>query len=155
MSESYTGYRDYAWAYFQVHAQQRLQTFEFYITISTALLAGFIGLREFAEMGRLSSLIGVGLIFNSFIFWKLDSRTRELIKNAENALIEIERIMLGQDEGEEPGPLKLFSRDEFLVKAASPWPLLVGHFTYSRCFRWVFGFFSFAGVGIICLALSG
>ncbi len=146
--------REYAWNYFQVHAQQRLQTFEFYITISTVLLGGYVASWEFEQMRRISWGIGVGILFMSFVFWKLDARTSELIKNAENALKRIERdVGEGVNSNGVPADFNLFERDDYLTSKKNKFPLASGHFTYSRCFRWVFLAFALAGTFVVFMGL--
>ena len=131
-------FRDYAWNYFAVHAQQRLQLFEFYITISTATLAGFFALLQVASARRLVCLVGFALTFFSFIFWKLELRTRTLVKNAEEALRYLDEQHGFPDIEGVPHPLRMFSRDDYFTSRAPKWPIATGHFSYSRSFKWVF-----------------
>jgi hypothetical protein len=104
-------FRDYAWNYFEVHAQQRLQLFEFYITISTATLAGFFALLQVASARPLVCLVAFALSFFSFIFWKLESRTRALVKNGEDALKHLDELHAFPDIAGAPHPLRMFTRD--------------------------------------------
>lgn len=71
--------RDYVWNYFQVHAAQRLTTFNFYIALSTAVTTGlFATLSQAFRVPLLGVVLGILLITFSFVFWKLDHRNREL-----------------------------------------------------------------------------
>ncbi len=57
-----TIFRDYAWKYFQVHADQRLRAFQFYIAISTALFAGVIAAWNL-ESHAVVSILGIFVSF--------------------------------------------------------------------------------------------
>lgn len=82
--------QQYTWDYFQLHAEQRLKTFEFYIVMATVLLSGYgVSLQE-KELMPISVVLGILLTILSFVFWKLDVRNKQLIKNAEQALKIIE-----------------------------------------------------------------
>lgn len=145
-------FREYAWNYFELHAQQRLQAFEFFITLATATLAGFVTLIQVGQSHKWLSIIGFGLSFISFVFWKLEVRTRALVKNAEAALNYLDaQHGLADIEGV-PHPLRMFARDEHFTKQTSKWPLVSGHLSYARCFRWVF--IAFALLGLILAGWS-
>ncbi len=92
------------------------------------------------------SVLGLLLTFFSFVFSKLDRRTRNLINHAEAALTFLDDQHNLNDIDGQPHPLRLFSRDNELTRSANLWPLLTGHFSYSRCFRWVFNAFAVTGI---------
>jgi hypothetical protein len=146
-------FRDYAWGYFEVHAEQRLKAFQFFISIATALIGAFVVLVRYGSATKWMAGIGILLAFLAFVFWKLDCRTRRLVKNAEKAL----KFLDGQhnlpDIDGAPHPLRIFTRDDHFTKKASRYPLWSGHFSYSRCFEWVFIASWFAGMvsAIWCL----
>ena len=81
-----TIFRDSAWKYFTVHANQRLKLFQFYITICSALLAAGGLVIRLDEYMPLLVFLGGFTAFVSFIFWKLDCRTNFLVKRGEEAL---------------------------------------------------------------------
>jgi len=87
-----SGQRQYLWNYFQLHASQRLTTFKFYITISTIISTGYVATVAASVFVTLAILLGFTLSLLSFIFWKLDSRNKQLIKNAEEALKYLESL---------------------------------------------------------------
>ena len=80
--------RQYIWNYFQVHASQRLTTFHFYILISTVITTGF--LIVITNTPILALILSIMLILLSSIFWKLDTRNKQLIRNAEAGLKHLE-----------------------------------------------------------------
>jgi hypothetical protein len=64
--------RQYAWAYFDRHAEQRLKIFNFYLILCGAI----VGLFSFTGRDNLPNAwpLPFLLSFVSFIFWKLDVR---------------------------------------------------------------------------------
>lgn len=77
-----------AWDYFQLHSTQRLTTFNFYLVIASVLTAGLVSTFQKDFIFPIAGMALGGLLsFFSFIFWVLDRRNSQLIKNAEAALI--------------------------------------------------------------------
>jgi hypothetical protein len=129
-----------AWDYFQLHASQRLTTFNFYIVISSLVITGILGTYQ---KDYRAPILGVGLSLLltlwSVLFWKLDQRNRFLIKNAEAALKHFEELE-ASGTGTEPDVNQIFLREELdtaKLKGAAKWgsarPL-----SYSNCFNTVF-----------------
>jgi len=102
---------------------------------------------------RWLSLLGFLLSFLSFVFWKLDCRTRNLIKNAEEALKALDAQHGLPRQGTVPHSLELFARDAHVSDSKPKWPLTTGHFSYSRCFEWVFIAFGIGGLLSACWAM--
>ncbi len=143
--------RNYLWNYFQYHAGQRLTTFNFYIVISSLITSGYI--IAFKDIPFLSLLLGFIIITLSFIFWKLDSRNKQLIKNSENGLKEIEKDDNLESNIDNVQILNIFMFEEQQTdslrktQAIWPWKRL---FTYSTCLNSVFIIFAIIGlIGII------
>jgi len=143
-------FHQYVWCYFQLHAEQRLKTFEFYIVMATVLLSGYgVSLKE-TDLKPISVVLGILLTILSFVFWKLDIRNKQLIKNAEQALKTIENECLPENSGDTPNIFKLLNYDDFKTKQEKEktsrffWQK---HFSYSKCFNTMF--FVFAILGII------
>ena len=80
----------FAWDYFAFHAQQRQTVFNFFIILIGASLAAFAATIDKTEATKLHAVIGCVLAIASFLFWRLDERSRNLIQLAEAALKEIE-----------------------------------------------------------------
>jgi len=143
--------RLYAWDYFQIHASQRLTTFNFYLIISTVIGTGyFMSLKE-GIISPIGIILGLLLSFLSFIFWKLDVRNRQMIKNAEDALKYLERQLNLKKNDSEPHILQIFCYEEYQIKnskqSKSFWPWRT-YYSYSACFNLVFiivGFLGFVG----------
>lgn len=86
---------DHSWAWFQVHAFQRMQLVNYFIIAVAFLTTGYAaGLT--ADKPALSvavSALGVAL---TICFHLMERRTRELVRAAELALKELEQIMAEQ-----------------------------------------------------------
>jgi hypothetical protein len=138
-------FRQYAWDYFALHADHRLRAFHFYILLSTALVGGFALSVRNGGFQMWMSILGLLLVFFSFVFWKMDVRTRQLVKNAENALKFLDAQHGLENQSDLPHPLRLFAREEQMSSKLRDFPLISGHFSYARCFRWVFSMFAIVG----------
>jgi len=123
----------HAWRYFELHANQRMSVFNFFLVLSGFVAAGLAA--SFQGSGPLP-LIGVMLGFVltlvSFVFWKLDQRVSFLVKHAEQALAELE--------GSFSDPkARLFAAEPDRTKEAQAtglWP--TRQWTYGDSFRFVF-----------------
>ena len=131
----------YAWNYFQLHAEQRLKTFNFYIVIMTLLIgAGYTLLST--QYSCIIVFIGGLISFFSFIFWKLDIRNKELIYNSEECLREIEKNL----------KTKIFTKEYENKKsndAKDEKRFFKYHYSFTNSFNLVFFIFAFLGVSII------
>lgn len=145
--------RNYLWNYFQYHAGQRLTTFHFYIVISALITSGYF--IAFKDIPILSLLLGLITITLSFIFWKLDSRNKQFIKNSENGLKEIEKDDNLDGKINVVQILNIFMFEEqqtdLLRKTQPVWPWQ-RLFTYTTCFNAVFVIF--AVIGLLSIVLS-
>lgn len=147
-------YRAQAWSYFSVHAGQRMQTFQFYVTLITALVGGAIVLAK-GDYGKIGlGAVGSAIALMSYVFWKLDCRTRLLIKNAEGALKFLDRFHALPPMDGAPHPLDLFSRDDALRRQrVGLLRLVAGDLSYSNCFNLVYAIFGCGGVFFVGVAL--
>ena len=130
---------EHAWKYFEIHTQQRMTVFNFYIAIIGLLSAGSgVSLQQGGSYVYFASVMGMFIIFISFIFFKLDERVSSLIKNSEIVLEELEKDFNGVIFKKESSDISLNT------SVFSVW-------TYGQCFR--VSFFVVASIGFI-LALS-
>ena len=142
-------FRESTWRHFAIHAEQRLKMFQFYITISTALLGGGVLLMRTDQNAIALVLLGFLATFFSFVFWKLETRTRVLVKNAEDAIKYLDGSYDVPDVDGEPSPLKLFTRDDFRTQR-SKLRCALWYFSYHKCFVLVFAVIGILGaVGMI------
>lgn len=153
--------RQYFWNYFQLHASQRLTTFKFYITISTIISTGYVATVAVSVIPTLAILLGFTLSLLSFIFWKLDSRNKQLIKNAEEALKYLERLPCFSNSiptnKNVASVLKIFTYEEEqtnrMRKNKSFWSWR-NVYSYSECFNMVFAIFGFLGFFGVIYAIT-
>lgn len=116
---------EHAWRYFELHAQQRMTVFNFFLAISGLVAAGVgVGIQQGEAFNILVSLLGCFLMLISFIFWKLDQRVSAMIKQAEAALCYLEGQSLYSE-------VAIFSKEIAETQKRS----ICGIWTYGRCFR--------------------
>jgi hypothetical protein len=135
---------EHAWRYFELHAQQRITVFNFFIAI-TGLLATGIGL-SLQQEGKylyLCSILGAFMIFISIIFWKLDHRVSMLIKNSETALQFIESNFQNQE-------FRILTKDNDDKKLNSS---AFSDWSYGKCFRIAFIFVGNIGLTFIFIPI--
>lgn len=147
--------RKYAWDYFQMHSSQRIATFNFYITLSTAVVGGMVALAPTAKTSIFLLPLSILLILLSFVFWKLDQRNKMLIKNSEAALKAIE------GRAGKSNPAAIFLQDaQDVQKRRDNQPRLFWkrYYSYSDCFNtlfFIFGLFGVLGMGWMVWLLLG
>src|SRR5437764_1302426 len=83
--------KDYVLRYFELHAKQRMASFNFYILLSSIVGSGIVASfsKDF-QFPEIRIPTGILLVIVSFVFWKLDNRVKTLIKIAESQLILLE-----------------------------------------------------------------
>lgn len=145
-NEAYKVSLENSWRFFQLHAQQRMTVFNFYLIISGLVAAGLSAC--VIQMGKLylvAGYLGLFLSFVSFIFWKLDQRVSLMIKVSEESIMYIEKKLNLPVEcifKEQPENL---NGSFFYVR--SPW-------SYGRCFRLSFFVVGMIGVGFACSSFT-
>lgn len=80
------------WKYFELHSNQRMQMMNFYLIVESLFITGLIAMVN-AKKDLTIYEIGtcIAIIFFSWVFHKFDMRTRNMIKNCEEAIKSIER----------------------------------------------------------------
>jgi|ERR1051325_760331 hypothetical protein len=134
--------RGYAWGYFSLHADQRMKLFNFFLSLSGLLIAAVPAVRSIAPGTKLVVILPLFLSFSAFVFWRLDERTRQLVKNAENAIKFLDQLWpVPPVEGDGlPHCLRLIERDEHITKKLkeNSFGKLGLPITYNHSFRLVF-----------------
>jgi hypothetical protein len=69
---------EYAWNWFSYHAAQRMTVFRFFFLVLGALSVGYY--QTITSHPGLAFALSIIAIIFSLLFWRLDLRTRELIK---------------------------------------------------------------------------
>jgi hypothetical protein len=143
--------RKQAWDYFNTHAAQRLTIFNFYIGLSSVTATGyFASFKSESNLESVRVLLAGLLCFFAFVFWKLDQRTKALIRNAEKALEYFEEL--------QPHHLhaKVFLHEEMKTdehrKSISGWAKALfwrWPLSYSDCFNLVYLVFFMIGLGAL------
>jgi hypothetical protein len=81
---------EYAWNWFSFHAAQRMKVFSFFFVVIGALTAAHY--QTFSMPSVAMTFAALGFVF-SILFWRLDLRSRELVKLGEELLLEMEGHM--------------------------------------------------------------
>ena len=113
-NEELKDYREYAWKYFSLHADQRLKTFHFFVVLSAIISGAILTITKDVTNVSYAAPMAYLLSFLAFIFWKLDQRNSELIKHGENALKAIENS--GKLFDSKSRAVLLFSEEEMKTK---------------------------------------
>lgn len=146
-------FRKYAWDYFSVHAAQRLTTFQFFITLESAIVGGYIAFVAGGGEKPWLCILGVMLAGLAFVFYKLDGRTKGLIKNAEEALAYLDASHTLPDQNGLPHPLRLIDVDNEKKKLNNSRNWIKKTYSYSWCFNIVFASFSLLGCLFVWFAI--
>lgn len=139
--------REYAWKYFNLHAEQRLKTFHFFVVLSAVISGTILAIIKDISNVSYAAPMAYLLTFLAFIFWKLDQRNKELIKFGENALKSLENNI--ELDANDIGSVQLFTKEEIQTdkkKRFPKVPLIYAHFSYTDCFNWVFFVFGLGGL---------
>ncbi len=147
--------RTQAWDFFTVVASQRLTVINFYIAIATLLAGGQIALLQNTQYLKAGTALGVLLVVLSFIFWKWDRRSSDLIKLAEETLMYYEsRIEIG-DASPEGHTAQLITREcQFTKdKKKKTTRSLHCYFTYRVCLNLLYWMFSSIGIVVALLCI--
>lgn len=146
--------RKQAWDYFALHASQRMTIFNFYIVLSSVTTTSYAAsFKTDSNLQPARVILAALLCLFAVIFWKLDSRNKALIKNAEEVL----KYFESAEEGNTVA--KVFTREELKTSAKQlrGWRMLLfwrWHMSYSDCFNAVFSIFFAVGLfGVIQVAL--
>ncbi len=146
-----------AWSYYQVHAEQRLIAANFYISIASVLAGALFAVLQTTQTVRVGALLGVLLMVLSYVFWKWDRRTSDLIKIAEDALKFYEDLHGLKSASAEPHVTQIFQREAYLTahkrqrRSIFFWR---NYYTYRTCLNLIFVSFALAGALGAALALT-
>jgi len=149
--------RDHAWDYFQLHANQRIATFNFYIAVSGLVTTGLVAsFHKAVEAPYLGIVLGLLLIAFSYIFLMLDARNRRLVHFGEEALMLCEERFKENALGDK---IKIFQREAQETKdyedRRNRFRRLLIPYRYTNCFRAIFLIFMAIGIlGIIASAVE-
>lgn len=141
--------RTYAWGYFALHADQRMKLFNFFLILSGLILAAFPAVRGMAAGAKVVALLPLLLVLTAFIFWRLEKRTRRLVKNAEDALRFLDEQWPFEPLPDKSPPyLRLFERDDYFMEVVKRrwWAKRFVPISYADSFR--IAYLMIGGVGL-------
>lgn len=145
-SEEAASSRKQAWDYFQLHASQRMTAFNFYIVLSSLIATGYLSsFKSDSNLQVARPLLAALLCLFSYVFWKLDQRTKFLIKHAERALKYFERT----DPVDKIARLFTEEEAETDARKVKGWRRIMlwkRELSYSDCFNLIYLCFFIAGV---------
>jgi len=137
------------WNYFSLHANQRVQVFNFFIIIECFLIGGFFTVSQLASENKFYKIVICCLVvLFSFIFFLLDIRTKNIIKIVEKSIIQVEekyKDKIGKEN-------MIFSCEQEFTKLDRTKSLFKKLLSYSNIFLIIF--FLFIVLGIICIILT-
>lgn len=83
---------EHAWKYFELHSNQRITLFNYFLFIMAGLgTAVGVTLQASSKFSYVGVFISIFIIVVSVVFWKLDQRTSFLIKQSEQVFKKLER----------------------------------------------------------------
>lgn len=141
------------WDYFSIHARQRIQILNFYIILETFFITALLTVFQLkGEWTIFCVILSVAIIFFSFIFYALDTRTKDMIKFSENALKAVEQkyiVEYGKD-------IMIFSIEQEKTLYERRWSWLTKKcLSYTKLFRLIYIFFTvIGGLGLIWAVLA-
>ena len=147
--------RAYAWGYFALHAEQRMKVFNFFLILAGLILGAFPAVRGIAADTKFVALLPLLLTLTAFIFWRLEERTRSLVKRGEEALrfLDEQWSVSALLPDKTPHYLRLIERDDYHTKLLKErwWANRLAPISYANSFRLVY--LIMAGVGLILAAV--
>lgn len=139
-----SGALEHAWAYFQLHAQQRITIFNYFVVFSGILATGLAAaIQAPPRLASVGVALGILLSVLSYIFWQIDKRTSFLVKHSEDAI-----------KRHEPVGAQLVTEEVAKTDAAKA----QGLWTYGKAFRVIFiimGIVGLSGAAVSGLRWSG
>jgi len=149
MDKDILSLRQYAWDYFLAHAQARLATFRFYLFYCSIIMAGLFAVLSKGEVLWIGAALSFLLTFISWVYLRVDIRHKQIIKRAQEALMDIESMLDLPDQDGGPNKLKLFSREKFITSTMPRFPKSLSpkaHCSYSTSICMVFYLFITLGL---------
>lgn len=130
-----------------------MKLFNFFLILSGLVLGAFPAVRGMAAGAKVVALLPLLLVLTAFIFWRLEERTRRLVKNGEDALRFLdEQWSLEALPDKTPHYLRLFERDDYLMEVVKKrtWAKRLLPISYADSFR--IAYLMIGGVGLVLAA---
>ena len=142
--------RNYAWSYFSLHADQRLRGFSFFLALAGLFLGAYPAIKQIAPVTELVAFLPLTLAVIAFVFWRLERRTRQLVRNAEDAIKYLDDGWgVDQRRKDEPHCLQIVARDDHRMGILKKkwWAKTVVPVSYSDCFN--LAYLIIGGLGLV------
>lgn len=124
---------EHAWSYFQLHANQRITVFNYFVIFAGVLATGLASaVQASPRLATVGVVLGLLLSLLSLVFWKIDQRTSFLIKHAEELIKTLE-----------PATAPLFQEEVTKTEHARK---TKGLWTYGKAFRVIFLVMGLVGI---------
>jgi len=137
------------WEYFSLHASQRIQVFNFYVTLETCLVASFFIVAQLSGNQTIYKVaISGSMVMFSFVFALLDSRTKTMIKAVEESLRQVEGKYMKYFDAN----FMIFSREKSDTDSFRKKCCLRNLQSYSKLFRLLYLLFAVLGIAGILMA---
>lgn len=128
---------EHSWAWFTLHANQRLQTVNFFLVAVTFLTAAFVTAAK-EEMDYLAMAVAVIGILISYYFYRMECRVRSILKASERAIMPLQSLLATALEIDSLRIVELVEDDQ------------PGEWKYSKVFRYLFATFGIAfSIGLL------
>jgi len=145
---SSTEMRAHIWNYFNVHANQRMSMFNFFLVLTGLLGAGLAACVQGQRVLQLlGGITGLFLSAVAFAFYKLDQRTSFLVKHAEGAMVRLESEF-------KIAEARIFTAEISETASRSLLSSILGMWTYGTSLRFIFLLTVLAGLGGGLLSLG-
>ncbi len=143
---------EHAWKYFELHSNQRITLFNYFLFIMAGLgTAVGVTLQASNKFSYVGVFISIFIIIVSIVFWKLDQRTSFLIKQSEQVFKKLER--------NSSVDIGIFCNEDANLERANKDKIFINKIiTYGLLFRSTFfitGFFGIVGIFIFSLKIIG
>jgi hypothetical protein len=110
----------------------------FFLILSGLIIGAFPAVRGMAPRAKAVALLPLLLVLTAFVFWRLEERTRRLVKNGEDALrfLDEQWPIKSLPDGT-PHYMRLFDRDDHLMEPVKRrwWAKRLVPISYADCFR--------------------
>jgi hypothetical protein len=126
-----------------------LTVLNFYIAISSVIASVQFAILQSNQLSRAGAFLGLLLVFLSYIFWKWDKRTSDMIKVTEETLRYFETATGFKDEGGVPHVAKIIHRIEYMTDQKKRKRSILfwrNYYTYRTCMNLIFSSFALAGI---------
>lgn len=84
---------DHSWAWFELHASQRMNLINYFLVATAFLAAAYVGALQ-VDLSAIAAIICLLGVVSSVSFHRVEVRTRDLVKLGEAALDQLEAKMV-------------------------------------------------------------